>query len=262
MPQTIISIARPTRRTSRNRGVNTTPPATRATNYGWTRLHGGDGDQSATRAALRRELLSLPFSDFAKGVVCPLLEKMGYQDVRPVAARRPKGISKSSGYDLTAFLPAGPYRRPVIIALKQFDTEPVYQRMADELRGVCLRVGASDAVLVTTSTLATTVKRDQMQHAPLAPVRFLDGEALLDLLIEHRIGVKQGVRNGSGELSLDHAFFDRLRTATGTVSAGGNRRGSSSGPECRTSKSDCGDPSVVVRVTVEASLPPRNRRPA
>lgn len=159
-----------------------------------------------TRANLRASLLALPFEGFAR-CVSQLLERMGYQEVHPVAERGfARGRSRQGGCDLTAFLPVGPYRRPVAVALKQFDQEPVQQRMVDELRGVCLRSGAAEGVLITTSRLSPAVRTEQIQNSPICPVRLIDGDTLLDLLLRHGIGV----RNAAGQSVMDEAFFTPL----------------------------------------------------
>lgn len=171
---------------------------------------------SDLRADLRRELLALPFDAFAR-CVARLLEKAGYRDVSPVSGRNHfAGRNTRGGCDLAAYLPAGPHRRFVAVSLKQYDKEPVYRRAVDELRGLCLRTGAAEGLIVTTSSLSGAVEKERVQNAPVAPVRFFDGETLLDLLILHRLGV-----TGSDHtLSLNRAFFaDLVRGAAGNARA-------------------------------------------
>ena len=48
-------------------------------------------------------------------------------------------------------------RRKVIVQGKQFDTLTVFQRSVDELRGTCLRAGAAEALLITTSAFSPVV---------------------------------------------------------------------------------------------------------
>lgn len=162
---------------------------------------------SATlRANLRAELLDLPFDAFGE-CIAMLLRRVGYIDVSPVSGRGHfAGRNIRGGYDLTGFLPAGPHRRPVAVSLKQYDKEPVYQRAVDELRGVCLRTGAAEGLIVTTSVLSGAVHKERAQQSPVVPVRFFDGESLLDLLTLHRLGV-QGSDNA---LTVDWAFFTNL----------------------------------------------------
>jgi hypothetical protein len=151
--------------------------------------HGRSAETQPARHALRARLLALDFPAFAH-CVAQLLERIGYADVRPVSRRVTKAGTRG-GYDLTASVRVGPHRRPVIVRLKQYDKEAVSQRMVDELRGAALRSGASEAVLVTTSSLSPTIRRDLVQSSPLVPVRLLDGETLLDLLLTHHVGVNE-----------------------------------------------------------------------
>jgi hypothetical protein len=165
------------------------------------------------RRALRARLLTLDLPSFARCVEL-LLGRIGYADVHSVSRRVTK-VGVTGGYDLTTSVRVGPHRRPVIVRLKQYDQEAVSQRMVDELRGACLRSGAAEAMLVTTSDLSPVIRRDLVQSSPVAPVRLLDGETLLDLLITHRIGVRETERvGGRRPLVLDAAFFDRLLPAT------------------------------------------------
>ena len=86
------------------------------------------------------------------------MAKLGYQDVRLAGRTHWKGRSPQGGYDLVATLPAGVGsrtngRRRVIVQVKQDHTLPVQQSIIDALRGTCLRVGASEAVLITRKLL-------------------------------------------------------------------------------------------------------------
>ena len=141
---------------------------------------------------------------------------------------------------------------------KQFDTLPVYQRSVDELRGTCLRAGAEEALLITTSAFSPVVLQNaETSAAPVAPVRLLAGEELLDLLILHRLGVWEEVgrtesrmagdapcltSNAPCRIGVDTTFFEELsRTYPG------NRR---SVPICAGSE----EPSLLL-LTVRLTLP-------
>ncbi len=146
-------------------------------------------------------LLDLDFPAFAL-CVCRLLQALGYQDVHLTGRREWKGYNKpgGGGYDLEATLPSSllpgsmPSRR-VIAQIKQFDGLRVHQRSVDELRGTCLRVGAAEALLITTSTFSKVACAGAAvpsgAGSPFAPVRLMDGEELIALLIHYRLGVKE-----------------------------------------------------------------------
>lgn len=225
-------------------------------------------DVAALRPALRERLLSLNFHAFAR-VVAHLLERTGYEQVR-LAGRTDwkghNGKAGASGYDLLAVLPAGPLggrdsapsRRRVIAQLKQFGPDQsVYQRNVDELRGVALRSGAAEALLVTTGRFSPAVRAGQVQAAPLIPVRLVGGDELLDLLIARRVGVRVGSAGNNGNagnaaLEVDAAWFDGLER-----DSDGNGRN-----DCRggcTPEAEPAPPRFLVRVAVEPLIGRRSR---
>lgn len=162
------------------------------------------------RLQLRRRLLALNYHAFAQ-CICHLLGKLGYEDVRLTGRTEWKGRNHAGGYDIEALLPAGIGRRRVIVQAKQYDTLPVFQRSVDEVRGTCLRAGASEAVLITTSAFSSAVRQKaDDQSDQIAPVRLVGGETLLDLLVLHRIGVREA---GMRRVTLDEVYFESLSHA-------------------------------------------------
>jgi len=159
---------------------------------------------------IRGRLLDLGFPAFAL-CLCRLLQALGYQDVHLAGRREWKGYNKpgGGGYDLEAtlpgsllpgsllpgsLLPGSLSPRRVIAQIKQFDGLHVHQRNVDELRGTCLRVGAAEALLITTSAFSKVVRAEtaapNSAGSSIAPVRLMDGDELIALLIHHRLGVK------------------------------------------------------------------------
>ncbi len=166
---------------------------------------------------LRRRLLALDYPAFAR-CVCALLEALGYEEARPAGRQEWKGYNRAGGggYDLEASLPGGLAPRRVVAQIKQYDALAVHQRSVDELRGACLRAGATEALLVTTSAFSDVVRRHAASPDPIgtlvAPVRLIDGEELLALLIRHRLGVRERVLGGTRRLGvnlleIDDVFF-------------------------------------------------------
>ena len=180
---------------------------------------------------LRRRLLDLDYPAFAR-CACRLLDALGYEDARPAGRREWKGYNRpgGGGYDLEALLPGGLAPRRVVAQIKQFDALAVHQRSVDELRGACLRAGAAEALLVTTSAFSDVVRRHAASpdraDALGVPVHLIDGQELLGLLIRHRLGVRESdegqsgdgqsgdvrewERGGTRRLALDEAFFESL----------------------------------------------------
>ena len=127
----------------------------------------------------------MPFPVFAR-TVADLLERMGYAQVTVMKAMhgRGKGRNAHGGYDLQMRLPTQLTHGVVIAQIKQY-REPVPRAYVDELRGAMLRVGATQGLLISSSTFsASAVEAVQAgQHA--APVRLLGGEELVRLLQAH-----------------------------------------------------------------------------
>jgi len=163
------------------------------------------------RGQLREQLLALPYRSFLQ-VISRLLEKEGATHVRPAGRDGFVGRNRSGGWDLEAMLPeeqglagsGGAHR--CIVQVKQFGRLTVQQRTVDELRGCTLRAGASQGLLLTTSDFSQVARRAALS-SPLAPIRLLDGETLLTLLIQNGLGVR---RWKGGSVRLDPEFFVAL----------------------------------------------------
>ena len=187
-----------------------------------------DFQEEPIRHRLRRRLLALSYHAFAR-CLCLLLARLGYEDARPAGRTRWKGHNREGGYDIETWLPVGITRRRVVVQAKQFDARPVFQRSVDELRGTCLRAGAAEALLITTSAFSSVVQQHQAQAGPqVAPVRLLDGEELTDLLVRHRLGVREEAETSPGgprRLEIDQSFFDRLDRQYAGRSSTGKRQG-------------------------------------
>ncbi len=174
------------------------------------------------RQQLQARLLSLPFTAFAC-CVGDLLTAEGYRNIRLAGRAWYRGRNKEGGYDLEASLPSKPSNRThpakvgrpphqkVIVQIKQFAPDlRVYVRTFDELRGACLRTGAAEALLVTTSAFSPTLRKIAaalcLHSNVLAPVHLIDGDELVDRLIHQKIGIYEE----GGDCTVDEAYFDHL----------------------------------------------------
>ncbi len=161
---------------------------------------GGGTLSSGTSARLLERLRVLPFDAFTQ-VAAMVLERLGYQDIQPAGRTDWKGRNRQGGVDLTATYRSATGKRNVAFQLKQFHPKlRIFQRTVDELRGVCLRQGASEGMLITTSGYSPTIIGT---HDTLAPLYLMGGEELALLLRQYHIGV---TRTGK----LDESFFKRL----------------------------------------------------
>ena len=149
------------------------------------------------RELLRQELLALPVPAFNR-LVARLLQRCGYQTVQVLAEAR-------GGADLLAAAPGGLSPTRTLIQAKQYRA-PVSRRFVDELRGAMLRHQAPQGLLLTTSTFFGPAHRAAALECPL-PVRLVDGDELLDLLLAHGLGVSASCQ---GHFALDREFFAAL----------------------------------------------------
>jgi Restriction endonuclease len=135
-------------------------------------------------------LLSTSFHAYAR-LVAKLLEALGYEHVELAGRVDWKGRNRDGGVDILASLPGGVAPRRIAIQLKQFHGDTyLYQRHIDELRGVALRLKASEALLISTGPLSPSVNVFALDDLPV-PVRVIHGETLIRLLAQHRIGVTE-----------------------------------------------------------------------
>jgi restriction endonuclease Mrr len=189
-----------------------------------------DNTQNSVDSAslsLRSRLATLPFSVFT-AFVGEVLTAAGYENVQARGRTRFLGKNQSGGIDLTATLSSHLGIRTVIAQLKQLGPDvAVAQRYVDELRGVCLRTGAAEALLITTGVFANRARENAARtaHSPVAPVRLLDGELLVRLAVQHGIGVTTKMIGGSGTATVDAAYFAALEERfTGKVAQARVRR--------------------------------------
>jgi restriction endonuclease Mrr len=162
--------------------------------------------------SLRSRLATVPFPAFA-AFVGEVLTAAGYENVQARGRTRFLGKNQSGGIDLTATLSSHLGIRTVIAQLKQLGPDvAVAQRYVDELRGVCLRTGAAEALLITTGVFANRARENAARtaHSPVAPVRLLNGESLVRLAVQHSIGVTTKTIKGSEEKTMDGAYFAAL----------------------------------------------------
>lgn len=177
----------------------------------------------SVRRELRRRLLALPYRAFLRAAV-HLLHAQGYTTARPAGRDHWKGRNTAGGWDAEADFEAGALGTLRCIAqVKQFDALTVAQRHVDEIRGTCLRAGAHQALLITLSTFSPPARKAARSNAGVAPVRLIDGDELLDILIESGLGVRRG---RGGAWTLDEDYFSALSEPAGL-------RGAEAGPEGR-----------------------------
>lgn len=112
-----------------------------------------------------------------------LLEEMGYEDVEVTAQSNDKGV------DVVADIELGISRVREVIQVKR-QKQNVGRPILDGLRGSLHRFDAVRATIITIGGFTKQAK-DAAFEKGVAPITLIDGERLLDLLIEHDIGVRR-----------------------------------------------------------------------
>jgi restriction endonuclease Mrr len=166
-------------------------------------------DSSSTaedlRVELRTALTTLPFHAF-EACIRELLQSLGYSEVKLLDRTERRQPTRHGGRDLEATSRTGVNRTRIQVQVKQYK-RPVSRRFVDELRGAILRRGGGQGLIVTTSMFSKVAHQAAVSNQ-VAPIRLVEGEELLDLLITQGIGVCTG-QTGKA-LSVDAAYFASL----------------------------------------------------
>ncbi len=115
-------------------------------------------------------------------VIRQLLEEMGYDDVEVTSATRDKGV------DVIGRIELGITSVREVIQVKRVRGN-IARPVLDALRGSLHRFEAVRGTIITTGGFSKGT-REAAFEAGAAPITLIDGEKLLDLLIEHGIGVR------------------------------------------------------------------------
>ena len=170
------------------------------------------GFRSRLHAELRERLLALPYRAFVQAVI-HLLSAQGYGRVVPAGRSGFKGRNRAGGWDLEAQDRIDGETFRYIVQAKQIGARAIYQRQVDELRGAALRAGADEALLVTLSTFSPPARLAVLAGERLVPVRLVDGQALVEQMVEHQLGIcldgRQWAVNALYFESLEKRFGER-----------------------------------------------------
>lgn len=138
--------------------------------------------QDEVRARLHETLASMnPYA--VEFLVKRLLEAMEYENVE-VTSR-----SGDGGVDVVADIEVGitPVREVIQVKRKKGN---IQRRVLDELRGSLYRFDATRGTIITVGGFSQGAKEVAFERgAP--PITLIDGDRLIDLLIEHEIGIRK-----------------------------------------------------------------------
>lgn len=112
-----------------------------------------------------------------------LLEAMGYTEVEVTKASNDKGV------DVKAKIELGITSVNEVVQAKRFRGS-VGRPVLDQLRGSLHRFAAVRGTVITTGTFSKGTSKAAFEVGA-APITLIDGDKLVDLLIEYRIGVRK-----------------------------------------------------------------------
>ncbi|MDJ0841865.1 MAG: restriction endonuclease [Acidobacteriota bacterium] len=135
-----------------------------------------------TRKLLHELLLSMEPYAF-EHLVKHLLVEMGYKNARVTP------LSGDKGADVIADIELGISSVREAVEVKQHSSK-IGRDVLDKLRGSLHRFNAVRGTIVTTSGFSKDAIREAFSDG-VAPITLIDGEKLIDLLIEHNIGVRK-----------------------------------------------------------------------
>lgn len=154
--------------------------------------------ETAFRKNLLDFLTTVDPYEFEK-IVELLMVEMGYQNVEVTAS------SGDFGVDVVAKIELGITSVTEVVQVKRH-RRTVQRKDLDALRGVLHRFQAVRGSIITTSKFSKGTANAAFEHGA-APITLIDGDKLVDLLIEHELGVnKQSVE----VLRVDTEFFSNL----------------------------------------------------
>lgn len=156
-------------------------------------------DQQAEKSSALRRLLNEQRSEVRRQIVealrqvnpyqlenliKTLLEAMGYENVEVTKQ------SGDGGIDVIGDIRVGITYVREVVQVKHHPRSNIQRPILDQLRGSLHRFKAYRGTIITTGRFSKGVQ-DAAFEQGAAPITLIDGERLIDLLIEHQIGVKR-----------------------------------------------------------------------
>ena len=138
--------------------------------------------KASVRETLRELLLEMDSFAF-EYLVKRLLEEMDYQNVE-VTTR-----SNDGGVDVVGDIEMGITSVREVVQAKRHK-RTIQRKDVDALRGSLYRFNAVRGTIIATSNFSSGTQKAALANGA-APITLIDGDKLIDLLIEHGIGVKK-----------------------------------------------------------------------
>ena len=138
--------------------------------------------RQTTREELGKQLSKIDPFQF-EHLIRHLLEEMGYQNVEVTSPTNDKGV------DVVANIELGITAVREVIQVKRHAAN-IQRPVLDALRGSLHRFGAVRGTIITTGDFSKGTK-DAAFEAGAAPITLINGQKLIDLLIEYGLGVRK-----------------------------------------------------------------------
>lgn len=172
-------------------------------------------ERKELRDQLKEQIHSLSFHAY-EVLIQELLTKLGYAQARLLERTQWRQCTRHGGMDMEAYAKTGITAERIILQIKQYH-RPVSRRFIDELRGVVMRTGAGQGVIITTSMFSKVAKQVAFEEKT-APIRLVDGDELTGLLLQFGVGVLQEESEKTEYvmsetiLKLDSDYFSDLKS--------------------------------------------------
>lgn len=138
--------------------------------------------QIQVRKELRKQLLKIPPQKFEE-LIKILLEEMGFEETKTTQYSNDKGV------DVRGVLRSNPLSEvKVAIQVKRWENN-VGSNVVRDLRGSLMVADSEQGLIITPSNFTSSAK-DESQATGRNPIRLIDGDQLVELLIQYRVGVK------------------------------------------------------------------------
>lgn len=147
------------------------------------------------KAILRERLSTTPPARF-EALISDLLEAMGYEDVQVTRQSGDRGV------DVVGTVQFGITTVKEVVQVKRYKGS-INRPILDQLRGALPYHGAIRGTIITLGTF-TRGTTDAALFQGAAPVTLIDGDRLIELLIEHEVGIK---KKPATLIQLDETYF-------------------------------------------------------
>lgn len=143
-----------------------------------------DAHNEAVKAQMRRRLADMPWSDFEK-LVGHLLAQFGFADIKVTSKGGDGGIDVRG-----TMVVADVVRTRMAVQVKRWK----HNVQAPTIHMVRGALGAHDQGLIITTCDFGSGTRREASRTTAVPVALMNGDQLVDLMVEHQLGAKRPVR--------------------------------------------------------------------